>query len=171
VHSLHFIISVISKSQTSFPTVCFSSSTDQLPFPVACLCWNKRDLVKTHIYHPRSDSGGMFSVYVFSDVHLWVCSCVCLSVCLSVNSITLEPSEISSWNSYGSKMWLKAARTCSKTAALRCTAALGWRSDVLVLKLLVSVPQVAVILCVLCGQWGSWIHLLSDDQPTVGEWM
>jgi len=63
----------------------------------------------------------------FSGVCLWV-------VCLSVNAIVLEPFEISSGNFYGSDRWSEA-RTSSKMAAFRCTAAHEWwvnLSDVLV---------------------------------------
>ena len=44
-----------------------------------------------------------------------------MGVCLFVNTITLEPFEISSRNFYGSKMWSNA-RTSSKMAALHSDA-------------------------------------------------
>ena len=43
---------------------------------------------------------------------------------LLVDAITLEPSEISSRNFRGNMIWSKA-RTSSKMAAFRCTAARG----------------------------------------------
>ena len=47
-----------------------------------------------------------------------------LCVCLFVNTITLEPFEISSWKFYRSKIWAEA-RTSSKMAAFCCTVAHG----------------------------------------------
>ena len=61
---------------------------------------------------------------VFSSVCNGVCGCVCLFV----NTITLEPFELSSWNFYVSKM-CSNARTSSKTAGFRFTAAHAWRAN------------------------------------------
>jgi len=67
-------------------------------------------------------------------VSVSVCVCVRLFVRLFVITTTLEPFKISTWNFYGSKIWLKA-RTSSKMAAFQCTAVRRWWfniSDVLV---------------------------------------
>ena len=57
-------------------------------------------------YHPSTEG-----CIVFSSVRL----CVCLSVCLSVNTITPELSEISSRNFQGIIPWSKG-QTRSKTS-------------------------------------------------------
>ena len=55
-----------------------------------------------------------------------VFSSVCLrSVCLFVNTITLESLKISCWNLYGSNIWSKP-RMSLKTGACQCTAAHRW---------------------------------------------
>jgi len=41
-----------------------------------------------------------------------------------VNTITVEPFQLSSWSFYGSKIWSKAY-ICAKMAAFRCTATRG----------------------------------------------
>ena len=58
------------------------------------------------------------------SVARWYCFqySVRLWVCLFVNTITLEPFEISWWNFSGSKIWSKAWMS-SKAAAFRFTAA------------------------------------------------
>ena len=63
--------------------------------------------------------------YVFSSVYLWVG----VSVCLSVNAITLEPFEMSRWIFHGSKIRSKAC-TGLKMAAFRYTEVHGWWSTV-----------------------------------------